>query len=168
MMSFSYKYIWIALIVSATIGFVVFLWVPLYSFQGFSKALEGVLLISSISLGFYGACLSVFASIFNTKVVRDLMSDNQYRQEFILVSGISLTSGFLTVFTTIFYQVILENKGSSEMLYNLVNSLWVVFTFMFLFYNLLFVLVSFLIFFSNTDDENKLKVHGGKVDSKFK
>jgi hypothetical protein len=162
-MTLSYKYLWSALFISVIIGIVVYIWIPLYSFQGVKKALEGVLLLSSISLGFYGACLSVFASIFNTRVVRDLMRDNQYRREFILVSGISLSSGFFTVFTTITYQVLLENEGISEIIYKITNSIWLALTFMFLFYNVLFVLVSFLIFFSNNDEESSMQVHSGKV-----
>lgn len=153
-MSFSYKFIWLALSLSIALGIAIYCWAPLYLFEGFNKALDGVLLMSSISLGFYGACLGVFASIFNTKPVRQIMSDNDYKKEFIVISLITLGSSFLTVFNTIIYQVLLENSNIINSVYRIMNVIWAISALCFIFFNVLFVLVVFMIFFSNNDDKN--------------
>lgn len=162
-MSFSYKYLFCALLISFLSSILVYIFIPLYAIKGVDKALEGVLLLSSISLGFYGACLSVFASIFNTKPVKELMSDKEYRKEFIIVSSFSLISGFFTVFSTITYQVMLENGSLMENTLRIVNSFWIGITVLFLAFNILFVLISFLIFFSNNDQSENTRVHKGEI-----
>lgn len=166
-MNFSYKYLLFALLLALILAIISYFFIPLYSVMGINKALEGVLLLSSISLGFYGACLSVFASIFNTKTVKELMQDNEYRKEFIVVSISSLSSGFFTVFSTIVYQVMLENQTVSELSLRIMNTLWLAITFLFLAFNILFVLISFLIFFSNTDMSEKTNVHPGEIPKRL-
>lgn len=151
-MSLAYRLLIVFLCIGITVGVAFYFWVPLYSYKGFGKALEGVLLMSTISLGFYGACLSVFASIFNTKAVKEVMSDQDYRKEFSVVALVTLFFSFVTVIITIVYQVILENEGLNERVYNWANSIWASFTVMFLFFNVLFILTSFLIFFANDEE----------------
>ncbi|MEV2320425.1 hypothetical protein ABNC55_20860 [Paenibacillus larvae] len=138
-------------IVSLIISVVFFVYIPLYKITGIMKALDGILLLSSISLGFYGACLGVLASIFNTNVVRDIMGDRDYRKEFINLACLSLITGFLTVITTIVFQVVLENKGIGDVYLRSTNAAWAFFTLTFFMYQLNFILVLFSIFFSNTD-----------------
>ncbi|GIO26373.1 hypothetical protein J43TS3_09840 [Ornithinibacillus bavariensis] len=79
---FSYVFIIVASIVSILLGALVFNFTSFYSFKGFDKALDGVLLFSStsISLGFYGACLSVIASIFNNKVIREIIQEKEEKR----------------------------------------------------------------------------------------
>ena len=87
--------------VSVILAIVVYFYCPFYKLEGFDKGLEGVLLFSSISLGFYGACLSVIASIFNTKIVKSIMNEKGEKKEFSLIVFSTLITGFVTVFTTI-------------------------------------------------------------------
>lgn len=133
----------------AAISFYFF--IPLFEVTGFMKALDGILLFSSISLGFYGACLSVLASIFNTPIVKDIMKDKEYRKEFIELACASLISGFLTVVTTIIYQVLLENEYSFM---RGINAVWFFFVLTFLLCQLIFFVVLFLIFFRNPEEES--------------
>lgn len=163
-MRFSYSYIYSVCFISIFAGVIVFFYLPLFDFKGFEKALEGVLLLSSISLGFYGACLSVLASIFNTKVVKEIMEDGNYRGEFIVVSTLSLTVGFLTVITTIVYQVLLENGSVVTVLMKIINSVWISLFILFSSFSVLFVLITFLIFFKNTEEEPE-SVHPGDVQN---
>ncbi|MCJ8007271.1 hypothetical protein ACFFF5_07175 [Lederbergia wuyishanensis] len=146
-MRLSYLFIIITLLISITIGILVFLYCPLFELQGFDKALEGVLLLTSISLGFYGACLSVLASIFNTKIVKEVMEDSHYRKEFIVISSLALVIGFLTVITTIIYQVMLANDYVLLVIMKIINALWSSLLILFFSFSTLFVLISFLIFF---------------------
>ncbi|GAB3801971.1 hypothetical protein [Virgibacillus kimchii] len=148
-MSFVYKSLIGVVSLCIIISIITFLWLPFYSFKGFEKALDGVLLLSSIGLGFYGACLSVLASIFNTKAVKEIMNDNEYRKEFIVLSLSTLIISFFTVLTTIVYQVLLENEGFSNFGMGLINAFWVGATSGFIMLNILFILVSFMIFFAN-------------------
>ncbi len=148
-MTFAYKYLIGSTVISLGIGVLTYFYLPLYSYSGFDKALEGMLLLSSIGLGFYGACLSVLASVFNTKAVKEIMKDDEYRKEFIVLSLSTLLISFITVFTTIFYQVFLENKKINDIVLNVTNSIWVSSIFGFLLLNLLFILMAFMIFFSN-------------------
>ncbi|MFF2752786.1 hypothetical protein ACFVR1_03375 [Psychrobacillus sp. NPDC058041] len=164
-MRLSYTLIFISCSISIIVGCLVFFYLPLFKFDGFEKALEGVLLLSSISLGFYGACLSVLASIFNTKIVKEIMEDGNYRSEFIIVSILALISGFLTVLTTIVYQVLLENGTVVFVAMNIVNSIWIALFILFLSFSLLFVLISFLIFFKNTEVIDSTNVHSGQVQN---
>ncbi|WP_438312203.1 hypothetical protein [Sporosarcina sp. FA9] len=163
-MNFSYKYLFITILVSLLSGIFSYFYLPLHKITGIEKALEGILLLSSISLGFYGACLSVFASIFNTPVVKELMNDKEYRKEFLVVASASLISGFLTVSATIVYQVMMANETLGNSVLRITNSFWIAITLLFLSFNLLFVLVSFLIFFSNTEEAESPNVHNGEVN----
>lgn len=164
-MNFTGIFMIFAVLFSFIVSFVVYFFFPGYSITGFDKALEGVLLFSSITLGFYGACLSVLASIFNTKIVKEIMEDQKYRNEFIAISGFNLVAGFLTVITTIVYQVMLANKEMSDFPLRLTNSLWSGFCVLYISLTILFVTVTFMIFLSNNDDKsnNSEQVHDGKV-----
>ncbi|MBY0098772.1 hypothetical protein [Mesobacillus maritimus] len=162
-MRFSYWFIIITFVLSITISVTGYFYLPIFKFTGFDKALEGILLLSSICLGFYGACLSVLASIFNTKIVREVMNDNNYRSEFIMVSASSLLTGFILVITTIVYQVLLENGKVAFIIMNLINSLWLFLLFVFLAFSLLFILTSFIIFFQNKDEKDKNLVNPGEI-----
>lgn len=143
----------IALIISIIIANLVYFFTAFYTFIGFDKALEGVMLFSSISLGFYGACLSVIASIFNTKVIKEIMKDNEEKTEFIILVALTLVSGFLTVVITIIYEVFLKNGGMSPKFYDLLSATWSGSVIMFISMNFIFVLVSFLILFNNKGDK---------------
>lgn len=147
-------YFIVASILSLIIWGLSFMYVPLYKLVGFEKALEGVLLLSSISLGFYGACLSVLASIFNTKLVKEIMNDKEYRKDFILIACLSLGIGFLTVICTIVYQVIMENKQLTDTVFRVINATWLGLLTMFFSLILIFIFVSFSIFFKNKDSDS--------------
>ncbi|MBX4145954.1 hypothetical protein [Paenibacillus lautus] len=161
-MNFSKIFMIFAILASIGISIIVYCFFPSYTVTGFEKALDGVLLFSSITLGFYGACLSVLASIFNTKIVKEIMHDQKYRREFVVISGCNLVTGFLTVITTIVYQVMLANKGLPETPLRLTNSLWSGFVFLYIFLTVLFVTITFMIFLSNSDDQSTA-VHDGRV-----
>lgn len=161
-MNFTGKFLILAVLSSFIVSVIIYNFVPSYTVAGFDKALEGVLLFSSITLGFYGACLSVLASIFNTKVVKEIMEDHRYRKDFVPISGFNLVSGFLTVITTIVYQVLLANKEIPELPLRITNSLWSGLFVLYISLTILFVTVTFMIFLSNTDDQ-QIKVHDGKV-----
>ena len=162
-MRFSYWFILCALVISFSIAILSSIYFPLFKIMGFAKALDGVLLLSSISLGFYGACLSVLASIFNTKIVKEIMSDGSYRKEFIVISSLALTTGFLTVLSTIVYQVLLLNESATFVLMNITNFIWISLFILFLSFSLLFVLISFVIFFNNSDVKENDEVHSGTI-----
>jgi hypothetical protein len=162
-MKLSNIFIFLTVIISIVVSVYVHLHFPVFKFKGFEKALEGILLLSSISLGFYGACLSVLASIFNTKIVKEVMSDNNYRSEFILISVASLFSGFVLVITTIVYQVLYDNGNVKFVVMNFVNSIWLFLLLMFLSFSILFILISFLIFFQNKNEHEDEKVSQGKI-----
>lgn len=161
-MNFSRIFMIFAVLASIIISIIVYCFFPSYTVKGFEKALDGVLLFSSITLGFYGACLSVLASIFNTKVVKEIMRDQKYRKEFVVISGFNLVTGFLTVITTIVYQVMLANKGLPETPLRITNSLWSGFFVLYIFLTILFVTITFMIFLNNSDDQST-PVHEGKV-----
>ncbi|MFD1707562.1 hypothetical protein ACFSCZ_12590 [Siminovitchia sediminis] len=165
-MSVSYRFIILSFLISVAVGILVFFYCPLFVFRGFEKALEGVLLLTSISLGFYGACLSVLASIFNTKIVKDIMEDGHYRKEFIIISSLALITGFLTVITTIVYQVLLENILISLVVMRSINAIWSSLLILFFSFSTLFVLISFLIFFKNSDVPTKKDLEPGEVKNK--
>lgn len=157
-MKFSTIYLASASILSILIG-VFFYFLHLHSIAGFMKALDGILLLSSICLGFYSACLSVFASMFNTKIVRELMEEKDYRNEFIVIASSSLVIGFLTVVSTIVFQVMIENNGVSENVLNVTNGIWGFFVTLFFSLQLIFVFISFLIFFSNSEENEEESVY---------
>lgn len=157
-MKFTTIYFIAASIFSILIG-VGFYFLELHSIVGFMKALDGVLLLSSICLGFYSACLSVFASIFNTRIVKEIMEEKDYRNEFILIASSSLIIGFLTVISTIVFQVMIENKGISEIVLNITNGIWGSLVIFFFSLQFIFVFVSFMIFFSNSDEDEESSVY---------
>lgn len=162
-LKFTTKYLIAAVFFSFVVG-VWFYSLELYGLTGFMKALDGILLLSSICLGFYSACLSVFASIFNTKAVRQIMQDKHYRKEFVLISSSSLIIGFLTVITTIIFQVMIENKDVSELVLKITNGLWGGLVFIFFSLQLIFVFVSFLIFFNNAEANEEDLVHTPRIN----
>lgn len=158
------RYLVVTLLLSLIAAFIIFRWAPLYNIEGFDKALDGLLLISSISLGFYGACLSVFASLFNTKVVKEIMSDNNFRKDFLIISSTSLSVGILTVIVTIIYQVMLENKGVAEGILQYTNSVWVGLVLIFFSLQFIFVMVTFKIFFGNSDRSTEPDVYTPHIE----
>lgn len=162
-MRFSYLFVTIAIVLSLIISTIIFIYLPIFKFEGFVKALDGILLLSSISLGFYGACLSVLASIFNTKMVKEIMNDNNYRSEFIFVSVSALITGFVLVITTIVYQVLFANGKVSFAIMNFVNSVWIFLLIIFLSFSFLFVLTSFFIFFKNKEGQEDEQVNSGEI-----
>lgn len=164
-MRFSYLFIVASIIIAIAIGTISFKFFPIFKFEGFDKALEGILLLSSICLGFYGACLSVLASIFNTKIVKEVMEDNNYRKEFILISASSLLTGFFLVMTTIVYQVLLENKNVKFSIMNITNSIWLIFLTVYLCFSVLFILISFMIFFQNKSVTESNEVNSGEINN---
>lgn len=160
----SYIFILTSFIVSILVWTLVYNFTSFYSFKGFEKALEGVLLFSSISLGFYGACLSVLASIFNTKVVKEIMNEKEDKKEFIILVCLTLITGFLTISITIIYQVIMENAGLDKGVYDIVSAFWSSVLLMFISMNVIFILVSFLIFFNNKEENtDKYTVYEPKL-----
>ncbi|TPE65926.1 hypothetical protein [Halalkalibacterium halodurans] len=162
--SFSFWFLSISIVVSIIIGILIYWLDPkLYSLKGFEKGLEGVLLLTSISLGFYGACLGVLASIFNTKIVKEVMNDKDYRKEYIIVSISALTIGFITVIATIIYQVVLENGNASLSIQQIINAVWISLFFFYICISLMFICVTFLIFFNNSNDEDLEEVHSGEL-----
>lgn len=149
--------------VSVILSVVTYLYLPFYELIGFDKGLEGVLLFSSISLGFYGACLSVLASIFNTKVVQSILEDKDEKKEFSYVIFGTLITGFLTVFLTIAYRVIIASNILTDLL-QYINAVWVFFTLCFISMDILFISISFLVFLNNSDKKKKAPfVPQGKV-----
>lgn len=162
-MRFSYLYIILAIVLSLIISGAGFMYFPIFEFNGFDKALDGILLLSSICLGFYGACLSVLASIFNTKIVKEIMKDGNYRTDFIMVSCCALITGFILVLTTIVYQVLLENGDIRFIIMNVINSFWLVILVLFLSFSVLFILISFFIFFQNKDEQEAEHVNEGEI-----
>ncbi|MGE7091193.1 hypothetical protein ACQKII_06955 [Lysinibacillus sp. NPDC048646] len=148
----SYKILICSFIISFIVAILVFKYTALYEIMGFDKALEGILLFSSISVGFYGACVSVIASIFNTKVIKDIMSDKKDKREFIIVVCSALLSGFLTVFTSIIYRVLLVDPDTKLQYFKTISMIWSGFTLMFISMNFLFIFVSFLIYFNNKEE----------------
>jgi len=140
--------------VSVIISCIVYFYCPFYKLTGFDKGLEGVLLFSSISLGFYGACLSVIASIFHTKIVQTIMKEKDEKKEFSIVVFSTLITGFITVFSTISYRVILASNVLLEQL-DLVNAIWIFFVVLFVSMNVLFILISFLIFLNNNEGKTE-------------
>lgn len=153
-LSFTYIFLIVALIVAIIISVLAYYFFPFYEIKGSDKALDGVLLFSSISLGFYGACLSVLASIFNTKVIKEIMGDQEERREFLVVSGLTLLVGFLSVVLTIVYQVLIANDPTNILLLNLFNSIWFLIVILFMSMQILFVLIIFIILFNNKEDES--------------
>lgn len=151
-MRISYRFIIFATIISIVIAFLVYFYTSFYLFKGFDKALEGVLLFSSISVGFYGACLSVIASIFNTKVVKDIMKDKGDKREFLILASTTLIIGFLTVVFTILYQVLIANGNIPKVILDLISAVWSGSVVMFISMNVIFIFLSFLIFFSNKEE----------------
>lgn len=83
------------------------------------------------------------------------MKDSNYKKEFVIISTMALMTGFTTVIITIIYQVLLENGGPSTGFMNILNSIWFVSFLLFISHSVLFVLISFLIFFKNTEDEDE-------------
>ncbi|AOH54529.1 hypothetical protein ABE28_009210 [Peribacillus muralis] len=162
-MRFSYLFVTIAIVLSLIISTIIYIYLPIFKFEGFEKALDGILLLSSISLGFYGACLSVLASIFNTKMVKEIMNDKNYRAEFIFVSVSALIIGFVLVITTIVYQVLFANGRVSFAIMNCVNSVWIFLLMIFLSFSFLFVLTAFFIFFKNKDKQEDEQVNSGEI-----
>lgn len=156
-MRISYVFLIISSLISTLVSIVVFKYTSFHSFKGFDKALEGVLLFSSISLGFYGACLSVIASIFNTRVVKEIMNDKEDKKEFVILVCLTLIIGFMTVTLTILYQVFMENGEMSTDFYNYLSAIWSGSVTMFIGMNVVFILVSFLILFNNKEKENSGK-----------
>lgn len=151
-LTFSYRFLIISTLISLITGFLVYIFFPFYDYIGADKALEGMLLLSSISLGFYGACLSVLASIFNTKVVKEIMKDNEEKKEFVIISCFTLLTGFFTAIITIIYQVMLSN---GQVALDIINSLWFFVILLFFCMKLLFVLMIFMILFNNKDEDDK-------------
>lgn len=163
-----YVYIIVVPIMSLVFGLIFYFYIPLYEVTGIMKALDGILLLSSINLGFYGACLGVLASIFNTDIVKKIMGDNNYRREFIIIASLSLATGFITVIVTIIYQVFLESHSLLSGYLGYINSVWIFFVVTFFLYQLLFFVVLFSIFFYNKDinkkETTKDNVHTPKLN----
>lgn len=150
--SFSYKFLIFSFVITIVLGIIIYHFFPFYEIKGAKEALEGILLLSSISLGFYGACLSVLASISNTTVVKEIMQEKEDRKEFVVVSSCTLLVGFLTVISTIIYQVMLSNGKVSL---DIINSLWFSIVFLFFCMKLLFILIIFMILFNNKENDKK-------------
>lgn len=153
----SYKLLVLVIVFAISSVFVIFNYTELYLIQGFDKALEGVLLFASISLGFYGACMSVIASIFNTKIVQEIMQEKEDKIEFAVIVFSTLVSGFLAVIVTIVYRVCLVNfeKGNLSLDFmNYLSASWFGIVVLFVSMNFLFIIVSFLIFFSNKKEKS--------------
>ncbi|WP_340082232.1 hypothetical protein [Terribacillus sp. FSL K6-0262] len=157
-MRLSYRLQLAAIVISVIISLIMFRYSTLYNFKGYDKALEGILLISSISLGFYGACIGVLASIFNTKAIQGLMSEKGEKLEFIIITSLSLFIGFITVSFTIFFQVLLDNGNVSETILRWTNSIWSGVVINFICNQIIFVTISFMIFFFNKEENPKKDV----------
>lgn len=160
-MNFSYKFITWSIIISILIAILVYNLFPFYEFKGVEKALDGILLLSSISLGFYGASLSVLASIINTSVIKNIMNDNEERKELLIISSLTLLVGFFTIIITIIYQVMHSNEINYL---DIINAIWFFTISLFFSMKILYILVIFLILFNNKDnDESGTDVYSPKL-----
>lgn len=160
-MNFSYKFITWSIIISILIAILVYNLFPFYEFKGVEKALDGILLLSSISLGFYGASLSVLASIINTSVIKNIMNDNEERKELLIISSLTLLVGFFTIIITIIYQVMYSNEINYL---DIINAIWFFTISLFFSMKILYILVIFLILFNNKDnDESGTDVYSPKL-----
>lgn len=149
-MSFSYKYIIFTILLSIIFSILVFCYFPFYNIVGAEKSLDGLLLLSSISLGFFSASLTVLASIMNTKVLKEIMNDEEEKKELMIVLSLTLLIGFLTVIITIVYQVLFTHDGTYI---DIINAIWFFFVSLFISMKILFILIIFMILFNNKEDD---------------
>lgn len=135
----------------------------LYDLTGFDKALEGFLLFASITLGFFGTCISILPSLIKSDIVKDILNIKGYKFDFILITLFTIVTGFVGIVTTITFQILLENKAIPVLVQNLVTRLWVGLSVSYLTYLCLFVIMIMMILFKAGEDKVKFQVVETKV-----
>lgn len=88
-----------------------------------TKALDGVLLFVSITVGFIGASLSVFATVSESKFATKLKNSPNSKKQFIGTLRFTLLVGVILVGLTIIYQLLISNEAL-KLILNIVNFLW--------------------------------------------
>lgn len=140
--------------------------VNLFDINNFNKALEGFFLFASISLGFFGTCISILATLIGTKIVKDIIGVKNYKVDFVMIALSTIMAGFTAIIITILFQIFYGSEDVSLILEMVMSGLWSTFVFMYLVFLSLFIFVVMLIFLKAGEDDRedpKINVVEGRV-----
>ncbi|WP_341961249.1 hypothetical protein NM897_15390 [Planococcus maritimus] len=142
---FRWSIVIIALL-SGIVGIISRNYANMFKIEGFGLALEGYLLFASITLGFFGTCISILASFINTNIIQDILQTKTYKYDFILIAGVTVFTGFFSIVLTIIHQIMIVNTSLSIEFQRNINGLWSFLAVSYLLYLSLFIVVAFFIF----------------------
>lgn len=114
----------------------------------FTKTLESVLLFVSISVGFIGTSLSIFATVSDQKLGVKLKKSTNSKKQFIRTLSNAIFTGLIIVLTTIIYQLMNSNSESCHWLM-IINYIWLFLIPLFIGYGYLIVSIILKFLFSD-------------------
>ncbi|GAB3042110.1 hypothetical protein [Virgibacillus ainsalahensis] len=142
------KKITIIVILSLGFSFLIGTYVFNHNLVDFTKTLDSVLLFVSISVGFIGTSLSIFATVSDKKFGMKLKTSKNSKRQFINTLSTALFTGLLIVLTTIVYQLMKSNLEDCWLL-TVINYVWLFLVPLFLGYGYIIVSVILTILFSD-------------------
>lgn len=145
----SFKFISTFLIVFSGVLFLLgFRVIELYNVENFIKVLDGYLLFSSITIGFFGTCISILATLLNSPLLKDLFSKTNYKVQFAFMTLFTMFFGIGGIILTVIFQMTLDYPKHAIfdiVSQNWIESLWLVFGCNYFFGLSLVVTISMLI-----------------------
>ncbi len=123
-------FFWMLGIFSIVVAIIVFIKkINFFSLNGFEQALSGYLNVSSITLGFFATSISIIASIMTTKLVKEILGDEEYTKQFLYLLIATIVTGISSIVFTIVFQVYIQGKaGQPTNFYNISSPTQIIFS----------------------------------------
>lgn len=133
----------------------------LYSVENFIKVLDGYLLFSSITIGFFGTCISILATLLHSPLLKELFSKTNYKIQFALITLLTMFFGISGIILTVIFQMTIDFPEHSIFDYvskNWIESLWLVFGINYFFGLSFVVVISMLILLQSHREPTKQNI----------
>ena len=145
----SFKFILMMLMFfSCSIFYLSFNVFELYGVENFIKVLDGYLLFSSITIGFFGTCISILATLLHSPLLKALFSKTNYKIQFAVITLLTMFFGIGGIILTVIFQMTIDYPKHAifnTISQNWIESLWLVFGCNYFFGLSLVVAISMLI-----------------------
>ncbi|MGF0471169.1 hypothetical protein ACQQ6W_16175 [Lysinibacillus fusiformis] len=132
-------------------------YINLFQVKGISHALSGFLIFASISLGFFGTCIAILATLINSPIIKEVLRDKNYKKDLLYMFILTVFYGLTALISTVIFQVYLEETERTAKWEKTISSLWGSSMSGYFFSLAVFYMVIMILFFKSADDDPKVK-----------
>lgn len=92
-------------LLSVVLGTLGYCFLKLHEVTNFIKVLDGYLLFTTITFGFFGTCISILATLLNAPIMKQIFGKYQYKKQFGVLVLATMIYGLIAITITIVFQM---------------------------------------------------------------